>query len=108
MGTQRYADEMGELERERAGLDEEEDVFDLPATQYPGLDQVVLIMTRLKKVFNIYQQLRVGCFTPFLSFSLSDRHNRICSTNIPKYKVLSKNNLHEVYCNCDAFSMGYS
>lgn len=68
---QRYADEMGELERERAGLDEEEDVFDLPATQYPGLDQVVLIMTRLKKVFNIYQQLRVGCLPPFVFLSLS-------------------------------------
>ncbi|KAK3856109.1 hypothetical protein Pcinc_037532 [Petrolisthes cinctipes] len=53
-----YSEEMGKLEKERKGLDEEEDVFDLPATQYPGLDHIVLVMARLKKVFNIYQQLR--------------------------------------------------
>lgn len=58
---------MAELLKEREQLDQEEDVFDLPATQYPGLDNAVVVMQQLREVFAIYQQLRVCTFkhSPF-------------------------------------------
>lgn len=63
---------MVELLKEREQLDQEEDVFDLPATQYPGLDNAVVVMQQLREVFTIYQQLRVSkCQrSPFLFFDL--------------------------------------
>ncbi|XP_050721570.1 uncharacterized protein LOC127001253 isoform X3 [Eriocheir sinensis] len=53
-----YSDKVVELLKEREQLDQEEDVFDLPATQYPGLDYAVVVMQQLREVFSIYQQLR--------------------------------------------------
>lgn len=44
---------------ERRVLDEEEDVFDLAATQYPGLDSAIHVMDQMRDVFNVYKQLRV-------------------------------------------------
>lgn len=35
-------------------------MFDLPATQYPGLDSAVVVMQQLREIFTIYQQLRVS------------------------------------------------
>ncbi|XP_063870908.1 dynein axonemal heavy chain 10-like isoform X4 [Scylla paramamosain] len=53
-----YSKKVDELQKEREQLDQEEDVFDLPATQYPGLDKAVVVMQQLREVFAIYQQLR--------------------------------------------------
>ncbi|XP_071539234.1 dynein axonemal heavy chain 10-like [Panulirus ornatus] len=54
-----YSDEIATLLKHRQTLDEEEDVFDLAATQYPGLDDAVIVMKQLRDVFTIYNQLRV-------------------------------------------------
>ncbi|XP_069945849.1 dynein axonemal heavy chain 10-like isoform X2 [Cherax quadricarinatus] len=53
-----YSDEVLVFLKQRQELDEEEDIFDLAATQYPGLDNAILVLNQLKDVFNIYQQLR--------------------------------------------------
>ncbi|XP_045101948.1 dynein-1-alpha heavy chain, flagellar inner arm I1 complex-like isoform X2 [Portunus trituberculatus] len=53
-----YSKKVDELQKEREQLDQEEDVFDLPATQYPGLDDALVMMQQLREVFAIYQQLR--------------------------------------------------
>lgn len=67
---QEYSDKVVELLKEREQLDQEEDVFDLPATQYPGLDNAVVVMQQLREIFSIYQQLRVRIshLSPFLFF----------------------------------------
>lgn len=62
INLQEYSDKVVELIKEREQLDQEEDVFDLPATQYPGLDNAVVVMQQLREVFAIYQQLRVSTY----------------------------------------------
>lgn len=59
---QEYSNKVAELLKEREQLDQEEDVFDLPATQYPGLDSAVVVMQQLREVFGIYLQLRVSTY----------------------------------------------
>ena len=85
---QEYSKKVVELLREREQLDQEEDVFDLPATQYPGLDNAVVVMQQLREVFVIYQQLKVSITDHFLHVCLLDLtahpslirylHNDIC------------------------------
>ncbi|KAK7015536.1 hypothetical protein SK128_021630, partial [Halocaridina rubra] len=54
-----YSAETEVLLQCRKALDEEEDIFDLAATQYPGLDNAVCVMEQLRGVFKIYQQLQI-------------------------------------------------
>ncbi|XP_037781858.1 dynein heavy chain 10, axonemal-like [Penaeus monodon] len=53
-----YTEEVSQLLDQRRVLDEEEDVFDLAATQYPGLDSAIHVMDQMRDVFNVYKQLR--------------------------------------------------
>ncbi|XP_068224168.1 LOW QUALITY PROTEIN: dynein axonemal heavy chain 10-like [Palaemon carinicauda] len=53
-----YSVEVEELLKIRRALDEEEDIFDLAATQYPGLDNAIHVLSQTKGVFAIYQKLR--------------------------------------------------
>ncbi|XP_064083938.1 uncharacterized protein LOC135199712 [Macrobrachium nipponense] len=53
-----YSAEVEELLKIRRALEEEEEIFDLAATQYPGLDNAIHVMKQMKGVFAIYQKLR--------------------------------------------------